>query len=97
MSSFLFHVGLVSLHDFLRHMSNRQMVEVGILQPPIGRSPFTDMSADIENYIKEVDVLRGREMIRRHLETSGSLCYVIRRPGTHALREYLNSLNWYTI
>jgi hypothetical protein len=34
-----------------------------------------------EHTVQEVDVLRSREMIKRHTGVHGSLCFVVRRPG----------------
>ena len=31
--------------------------------------------------VKEVDVLRGREVVRHNAGVAGSLCFVVRRPG----------------
>lgn len=31
--------------------------------------------------VKQVDVLRGREVIQHNSGTAGSLCFVVRRPG----------------
>ena len=34
-----------------------------------------------QRQVREVDVLRGREVIKRHTGRKGSLCFVVRRPG----------------
>ena len=43
-----------------------QMIELGIFP---------------EHTVQEVDVLRSREMIKRHTGKYGTLCFVVRRPG----------------
>lgn len=46
---------------------------------------FAASSSNNENntssLVHEIDVLRGREMIKHHSGKYGSICYVIRRPG----------------
>lgn len=36
---------------------------------------------DTTTIIKEVDVLRGREVVQRHSGEHGAICFVVRRPG----------------
>jgi hypothetical protein len=36
-----------------------------------------------ERQVREVDVLRSEEMIERHTGKTGSICFVVRRPGEH--------------
>jgi hypothetical protein len=35
----------------------------------------------VPSSVHEIDVLRGREMIKRHSSRYGSIVYVVRRPG----------------
>jgi hypothetical protein len=39
-----------------------------------------------ERRVKEVDVLRSEEMIERHTGKTGSICFVVRRPGEPSVR-----------
>lgn len=43
--------------------------------------PDADGVASSSILVKEVDVLRGREVIQRNSGLYGSICFVIRRPG----------------
>lgn len=65
-------------YDLIR-TKQYQMVEIEIKKEI--SSPETPVNAGIEMMVQEVDVLRGREMIRRHSGSVGSICYVVRRPG----------------
>jgi len=34
-----------------------------------------------QNTVREIDVLRSREIVQRHTGKYGSICLVVRRPG----------------
>jgi hypothetical protein len=63
------------------------MVEVEIKEKLLSSDTAANDGGDIETTVKEVDVLRGGEMIRRHSGPNGSLCFAVRRPGTYHLYE----------
>jgi hypothetical protein len=43
---------------------------------------MVEIAIDVnEGLVKEVDVLRSGEMIERHTGKTGSICFVVRRPG----------------
>lgn len=40
-----------------------------------------ELEIDEDHTVREVDVLRSREVIKRHRGTVGTICFVVRRPG----------------